>query len=142
MTNITCSGGLFLAKDTQRFLFLQRAKGKTAGTWGLAGGKHEPSDLTPYDALLREIQEELGFVPAIVKPVPLEWYESRDKMFYYHTYVVLVEEEFIPKLNDEHTGYCWVSINNWPKPLHAGLKNTLGTRTTKGKLQTILDVIS
>lgn len=142
MTNITCSGGLFLAKDTQRFLFLLRAQGKTAGTWGLVGGKKEPADLTPYDALLREVQEEVGQMPAIVKPVPLEWYASKDDMFYYHTYVLIIENEFLPVLNKEHTGYCWVDIDKWPKPLHAGLKNTLSTRTTKSKLQTILDVIS
>ena len=39
MTEIVCSGGLFLAKDTKRFLFLLRSQGKTAGTWGLVGGK-------------------------------------------------------------------------------------------------------
>jgi 8-oxo-dGTP pyrophosphatase MutT (NUDIX family) len=141
MTNITCSGGLFLAKDTQRFLFLLRAQGKTAGTWGLVGGKKEPSDITAYDALLREIQEEIGSVPNNVKPVPLEWYSSRDDMFSYHTYVMIVEHEFIPLLNEEHTGYCWVGINDWPRPLHSGVRNTLISRTTKGKIQTILDVI-
>lgn len=142
MTNIVCSGGIFLAKDTQRFLFLLRDQGKTAGTWGLAGGKKEPDDATPYDALLREIQEEVGFLPKIEKSVPIEQYSSKDELFNYHTYVLIVKQEFIPKLNDEHTGYCWVSVNNWPKPLHAGLKNTLSSRTTKGKIETIIDVIS
>ena len=42
--NISCSGGLFLAKDTKRFLFLLRTKGKTAGTWGFIGGKKEDLD--------------------------------------------------------------------------------------------------
>ena len=142
MTDIVCSGGIFLARDTKRFLFLLRSQGKTAGTWGIAGGKKEPTDLTPYDALLREIQEEVGFLPKINKPVPIEYYASKDEQFYYHTYVLLVDEEFIPRLNDEHEGYCWVGINSWPKPLHSGLKNTLTSRANKGKIQTILDVIS
>ena len=142
MTNIVCSGGLFLARDTQRFLFLLRAQGKTAGTWGIAGGKKEPEDSTPYDTLIREIQEEIGFLPAIEKTVPLELYESRDELFYYHTYVLIVESEFIPQLNEEHAGYAWVGNGQWPKPLHSGLKTTLNGRTTRAKIQTILDVVS
>ena len=141
MTDVTCAGGIFLARDTQRFLFLLRTQGRTAGTWGLAGGKKEPEDTTPYDALQREIQEEVGFLPKINKTVPIEWYSSRDELFYYNTYVLIVDEEFIPKINEEHAGYCWVSIDNWPKPLHQGVKTTLSSRTTKAKIQTILDVI-
>ena len=142
MTDITCAGGIFLARKTQRFLFLLRTQGRTAGTWGLAGGKKEPGDTTAYDALLREIQEEIGFTPEIKKTVPIEWYESKDELFYYNTYVLIVEEEFMPILNGEHAGYCWVNADNWPKPLHSGLKATLSNRTTKAKIQTILDVIS
>ena len=141
MTDIVCSGGIFLAKDTRRFLFLQRTQPKTQGTWGIAGGKAEPSDSTPYDTLIREVEEEIGFLPQIEKTVPLEWYASRDEVFYYHTYVLIVKSEFLPQLNNEHTGYCWVSYDNWPKPLHAGLKTTLNGRTTRAKLETILDII-
>jgi 8-oxo-dGTP pyrophosphatase MutT (NUDIX family) len=139
---IVCSGGIFLAKNTRRFLLLLRAQGKTAGTWGLAGGKKEPADITPHDALLREISEEIGFLPNIVKTVPLELYSSKDELFSYNTYVILVDDEFMPELNEEHTGYAWVELNAWPKPLHNGLKNTLNSKAIKGKLQTILDVIS
>ena len=142
MTNIHCAGALFLAQSTQRFLFLERAQGRTAGTWGLAGGKQEPDDATTYDALLRECQEELGFVPEIVKTVPIERYASNDELFYYNTYVLIVAEEFIPKLNREHWGYSWVSYDHWPKPLHQGLRTTLSSKTTRTKLETILDVIT
>lgn len=141
MTNIHCAGALFLAQSTQRFLFLERAQGRTAGTWGLAGGKQEPSDATTYEALLRECQEELGFVPGIIKTVPVERYASNDELFYYNTYVLIVAEEFIPRLNKEHWGYSWVSYDHWPKPLHQGLRTTLSSRTTRTKLETILDLI-
>ena len=36
--NIVCSGALFYARNTKRFLFLERTKTKTAGQWGLVGG--------------------------------------------------------------------------------------------------------
>jgi 8-oxo-dGTP pyrophosphatase MutT (NUDIX family) len=142
LTDIHCAGALFLARSTQRFLFLHRAHGRTAGTWGLAGGKLEPTDHTPYAALEREITEEIGFLPEIKKTVPIEWYASRDEQFYYNTYVLIVEDEFIPRLNDEHTGYAWVGYDHWPKPLHQGVKTTLSSRTTRAKLETILDVVT
>lgn len=142
MSKIICSGGIFLAKNTKRFLFLSRTQTKTAGTWGLAGGKKDPIDVTHIDTLKREIKEEIGFLPDICKFVPIEWYTSNDDLFCYHTYVLIVDKEFIPLLNDEHSGYAWVANEQWPKPLHNGLKNTLNNKITKIKLQTILDLIS
>ena len=50
--------------------------------------------------------------------------------------------EFLPKLNGEHSGYCWTAFESWPKNLHAGLRNTLNNKSIKGKLQTILDLIT
>jgi 8-oxo-dGTP pyrophosphatase MutT (NUDIX family) len=139
--NIICSGGIFLSKSTKKFLLLHRSEGKTAGTWGIVGGKHEPSDQTPYEALCREVQEEIGFLPDIEKTIPLEQYESKDGEFYYHTYVLLVKDEFMPKLNHEHSGYAWVDKDCWPKPLHSGLRTTLSSKTNKAKIDTIFDVL-
>ena len=56
-------------------------------------------------------------------------------------YPCLFENEFIPKLNEEHSGYCWCAFECWPKNLHGGLRNTLNNKSIKGKLQTILDLI-
>ncbi len=141
LNQIICSGGLFLACDSKRFLFLLRNQGKTAGTWGFVGGKKEPSDATAFDALNREIQEEIGFTPTIKKVVPLELFTSNDQHFQYNTYVLLVEKEFIPTLNDEHAGYAWVNYDTWPKPLHQGVKNSLNSKTVKAKLELLLELI-
>jgi len=138
---IICSGGLFLACDTKRFLMLMRDQGKTSGTWGFVGGKKEPSDMTPVDALIREIQEEVGNVPVIKKIIPLELFTSNDENFCYNTYALLVDEEFIPKLNDEHSGYAWCRVNAWPKPLHQGVKNSLNSKTIRAKIEILLDII-
>jgi len=142
MSNIVCSGGLFLAKDTKRFLFLQRTQGKTAGTWGIVGGKNEPGDSAPIDTLRRELTEEIGFVPDIEKFIPLEWYTSKDDQFFYHTYLLIVKEEFIPKLNEEHSGYCWCDLDRWPKPLHNGVRVTLSNKIIKAKIDTVLDILA
>lgn len=141
LKQIVCGGGLFLAKDTKRFLFLLRTQGKTAGTWGLVGGKVEPFDSTIYNALTREISEEVGATSTIQKIVPLELFTSNDQQFHYNTYVVLVEKEFIPTLNEEHAGYAWCDLNNWPKPLHQGVKASLSNKTIKTKLEILLELI-
>lgn len=141
LNQIICSGGLFLAKDTKRFLFLLRTQGKTAGTWGFVGGKKEPTDATPYEALNREISEEVGKTPTIKKVIPLELFTSNDQNFQYNTYVLMVEKEFIPTLNNEHSGYAWCSYDLWPKPLHQGVKNSLNSKTVKAKLELLLELI-
>lgn len=141
LNQVICSGGLFLAKDTRRFLLLLRNQGKTAGTWGLVGGKKEPEDVTLIDSLTREIQEEVGKTPPIKKIVPLELFTSNDQHFQYNTYVLLIDREFIPVLNEEHVGYAWCSFDNWPKPLHQGLKNSFNNKTIRAKLEVILDLI-
>ena len=90
----------------------------------------------------QEIQEEVGLTPKFKKVIPLELFTSNDQKFYFHTYVVAIESEFLPKLNGEHSGYCWTAFESWPKNLHAGLRNTLNNKSIKGKLQTILDLIT
>jgi 8-oxo-dGTP pyrophosphatase MutT (NUDIX family) len=142
LNKVICSGGLFLSEDTGRFLFLLRTQGKTAGTWGLVGGKKEPSDATAVDILRREIQEEVGDTSIIKKIVPLELFTSNDDNFQYNTYVVMVDKEFIPALNHEHAGYAWCAYDFWPKPLHQGVKNSLNNRVIKAKLELLLDLIS
>jgi 8-oxo-dGTP pyrophosphatase MutT (NUDIX family) len=138
---IICSGGLFLARDTRRFLFLLRTQGKTAGTWGLVGGRKEPSDATAFEALSREIQEEVGTTPKIKKIIPLELFTSNDQNFQYNTYVLMIDREFIPTLNEEHSGYAWTGFDQWPKPLHQGVKNSFNNRAVRAKLELLLDLI-
>jgi 8-oxo-dGTP pyrophosphatase MutT (NUDIX family) len=141
LNQIVCSGGLFLAKDTKRFMLLMRTQGKTAGTWGLVGGKKEPTDTTPVDVLRREIEEEVGRSPNIEKIVPLELFISSDQHFQYNTYVLLVDKEFIPKLNSEHSGYAWCEYDAWPKPLHQAVRNSLNNKIIRAKLELLLDLI-
>jgi len=139
MENITCSGALFYTLDTRRFLFLHRANGKTSDLWGLVGGTNEGCE-TPWEGLKREIHEEIGEV-VIKKTIPLETFISNDSRFLFHTYLCVVEQEFLPTLNHEHNGYAWVNFGKWPKPLHHGLKNTLTNKTNIAKLETVFKMI-
>ena len=138
--NIVCSGALFYSTSTKRFLFLQRTDKKTQGMWGLVGGQAKYTE-SAFEGLKREIKEEVGDTPKFKKVIPLEMFTSNDQKFFFHTYLIAIESEFIPKLNTEHSGYCWTAFECWPKNLHMGLKNTLNNKSIKGKLQTILDLI-
>ena len=81
-----------------------------------------------WEGLQREIKEEIG-EQKIKKTIPMETFISNDENFLYHTYLCVVEKEFIPALNTEHDGYAWVSFGNWPKPLHQGLRKTFQNKT-------------
>lgn len=139
--NIVCSGALFYSKHTKRILLLQKARGKHQGTWGLVGGTNEGTE-TPWQGLSREICEEIGFTPEILKTIPLETFVSNDKIFSFHTYLCVVDQEFIPNLSDEHNAYAWSTVDFSPKPLHQGLRSSFGSRVIRDKLQTVFDVIN
>lgn len=104
------------------------------------GGTTENKE-TPWEGLNREVMEELGFVPKIIKTIPLETFVSNDAVFHFHTYLCVVEQEFIPVLSDEHIAYSWSTIDYAPRPLHQGLKNSFTNKIIRAKLQTIFDVI-
>jgi ADP-ribose pyrophosphatase YjhB (NUDIX family) len=138
--SIVCSGALFYAKSTRRFLLLQKAHGKHEGTWGLVGGTNITGE-TPWQGLQREITEEIGTVPQILKTIPLETFVSNDRVFNFHTYMCVIGEEFVPILSDEHQGWAWATIDRAPKPLHQGLRNSFGSKIIRTKLQTVFDLV-
>jgi 8-oxo-dGTP pyrophosphatase MutT (NUDIX family) len=129
-------GALIRAKSTGRYLFLLRNNGKFSDTWGLVGGKIDSHETIEH-GLVREIMEELGGIVKDAKIIPIEQYTSDSGIFVYHTFLICVDYEFIPELNTEHKGYCWVSLDGLPKPLHPGVDKTLNSVSIKKKLQTI-----
>lgn len=137
---IICSGALFYAKSTRRVLLLQKAHGKHAGTWGLVGGTTINGE-SPWQGLQREIVEEIGSMPGVIKNIPLETFVSNDSVFNFHTYLCVVENEFVPTLSLEHDGWAWATIDSAPKPLHQALRSSFGNRTMRTKLQTVFDVM-
>lgn len=137
---IVCSGALIYARSVRRFLLVQKAHGKHTGTWGLVGGTNHEHE-NPWSGLQREVQEEIGHVPAFIKTMPLETFVSNDSVFNFHTYFCIVDDEFIPTLSDEHTAWGWFSLDSLPKPLHSGLSLSLRNKIIQAKIQTIIDII-
>jgi 8-oxo-dGTP pyrophosphatase MutT (NUDIX family) len=132
-------GALIYSTATKRYLFLLRNQKRHAGSWGLVGGGVESNE-TPVEALRREVSEEVGFVD-ILKIIPIEKFTADNTNFEYHTYLLVVDKEFVPLLNDEHRGYAWTSINDHPKPLHPGVWRTFSFKSVVDKIKTFEDVI-
>jgi len=133
-------GALIYSSSTKRYLFLLRDGTKYAGTWGLSGGKVEQSERV-IDALYREIMEETGTDLSLCKTIPIETFTSDNRKFIYYTFLVSVEKEFIPELNHEHRGYCWVALNDHPKPLHPGVWKTFNFSSIISKIQMLEAVL-
>jgi 8-oxo-dGTP pyrophosphatase MutT (NUDIX family) len=132
-------GTLFYSRKTRRYLFLLRNGRRHSGHWGLVGGKVEPNE-TPVKALSREIVEEIGVI-SYRKIIPLEHFTSDNEKFEYHTYLIPVDEEFVPALNHEHRGYAWTHIEDHPKPLHPGVWRTFNFASVLEKIRTVENVL-
>lgn len=133
-------GALIYSKSSQRYLFLLRNQKRHAGSWGLVGGGVESGE-SPIEALNREIQEEIGSIK-FNKVIPLEKFTSDTNNFEYHTYLIVVDEEFIPQLNNEHRGYAWTELDDHPKPLHPGVWRTFNFKSIIDKIKTVEKVIA
>ena len=48
---------------------------------------------TPFESIQRELQEEIGFVPDLQKLNPIDIYQSRNKQFYYYSFVYVTDSE-------------------------------------------------
>lgn len=132
-------GALIYSIKTKRYLFLLRNQKRHAGSWGLVGGGVEIGE-TPAEALHREVIEEIGSIQ-VQKIIPLEKFTSETNNFQYHTYLLLVDEEFIPILNYEHRGYAWTKLEDHPKPLHPGVWRTFNFKSIIDKIKTVETVI-
>lgn len=128
------AGIFFYTEKTKRFLYLLRNDDKNFGSWGIPGGKIEKEE-TLLEGLYRECVEEIGFFPNKAKLIPIQKFVNHS--FVYHTFFCAVEEEFIPKLNNEHLGYSWIDNNVFPKPLHPGLFNTINFDVVQEKIKAL-----
>ena len=139
-STLTSAGALLYCPATHRYLFLLRNGHSHDGSWGLAGGKIESGE-TVIAGLLREIQEELRLDVSANKIIPVEKFTSESGHFVYHTFVIRVDAEFVPELNNEHRGYCWVPLDDYPRPLHPGVWRTVNFQSIMEKIRTLETVL-
>ena len=113
-----------LVNDRPEFLLFKRAKGKIyQGQWRMVGGKVEPGE-TSWQAALRELKEETGLVPVKLWTIPSvnTFYEYRsDAIHLIPAFAAEIYSSQAPDLDDEHTEYEWLSLEeavsriSWPE---------------------------
>jgi 8-oxo-dGTP pyrophosphatase MutT (NUDIX family) len=138
--SVISAGVLIFCRTTKRYMLVLRNGHSHDGTWGLVGGKIEENE-SMIDGLQREIFEEIGMNFSDKKLIPVEKFTSDSGHFTYHTYIAVIDEEFVPIMNSEHRGYCWVNIKDHPKPLHPGVWRILSNNSTVEKIRTIETII-
>ena len=75
---------------------------------------------------------QCGIVAFSVRPdnVSLELYFTL-------TFFGVLNEEFVPVLNNEHLGFAWIDSGHIPKPLHPGLWSTINIDEIQVKIKQI-----
>lgn len=109
-----CAGGLLVRES--EILLARRSEDRKfyPGVWDVIGG-HCERDETPGDALVRELEEEVGVRPrafeevaVLAEPQPTEHGEAR-----YHVFVVTAWSGGEPRLlGSEHSELRWVSLDD------------------------------
>lgn len=120
------AGLLFFSTDTGRVLLVLEDTKWTVPTF------------PRIENLLKDAQPLIdSYYGKPARVLPIELYLSEDKGFEYGTYVCLVKDEFLTSVSST---IAWSSLNNLPKQLHTGLKNTLNSTIIRAKLDTILEL--
>ena len=92
-----------------KILGTQRGLGEFAGWWEFPGGKIEPGE-TPEEALVREIQEELGATVAIDKLLTVVDYDYPTFHLHMHCFICHVEEGDLEL--HEHSAASWLDAKS------------------------------
>lgn len=100
-----------IKNEKEEYLFLDRnfePRGKC-----LAGEKIEESDTNPFDAVRREVEEEVGF--KIFNPMFIGSYPSVTGRKVLIFYTVVDSKTSKVKLSPEHSAFEWLKIENVPE---------------------------
>ena len=94
-----------------KMLLLKRAS-ESNGQWCQIAGGIEQNE-TAWQAALREVKEETGFVPEALYSGDIceQFYEiDKDAIWLAPVFVGFISENQSVQLNEEHTDFQWVSI--------------------------------
>ena len=108
-----------LVDADRRVLIAQRPEGKAmAGLWEFPGGKLEPGE-TPEEALIRELQEELGIETKQACLAPLSFVSYSYESFHLVMPLYVCRKWQGAPMPKEHQALKWVrptSLRDYPMP--------------------------
>ena len=116
------AGTMIFSRKTKRFLVpLRAAVVREPLTWGVWSGAID-GDEDPKAAVIRETFEESGYTG---EAEVFKIYEFRSGTFVFHNFISIVDDEFEPTLNWENERAEWFLLQDFPEPMHFGLKAVL-----------------
>lgn len=135
----TGAGCMVMSRRTGRFLFCLRPdEAPSGGTWSVWGGKGDPGE-KPEETAIREVLEETGYLH---RGELYHLHHLDTRTFSYHTFLMVVEDEFEPRPSSECAGYAWLPVEKVPSPMHWGLAGLLSDRTAVGIIARSVERIS
>lgn len=104
------AGMMFIEPRSNRTLILKRAldpNDPRGGTWNFAGGGGEEGE-SDFETAVREAEEEVGPLPdyRVYDDIPIKGYRL---------FLATVEDIWIVRLDNEHTDFKWVRIEDLPR---------------------------
>jgi 8-oxo-dGTP pyrophosphatase MutT (NUDIX family) len=116
------AGILPRCSTTGRYLLGYRSAEVNEGhSWGLFGGAIEGKEHSRL-AALREFREETKYKGRINTRL---LYVHKDEGFRFYNYLGHIKEEFIPILDWENEKAEWFALEDFPKPLHFGIRKMM-----------------
>ena len=112
---IVCNGEILLMQRSDEVY--------EPGTWSYPGGRVEDGE-DERSAAVREVMEETGYTIS-GRMHTLYVFNDSESDFKYTTFIVHINNRPNIRLNWENDNCGWFSIDNFPKPLHFGLKTIL-----------------
>lgn len=121
------AGIVFVAKDGDVLLLRRSADEKNfGGHWGLPGGGGEEGE-TAQDTAMREFKEECGLDIDMGTTLKLLDRVDTPTGMQFSTFAKPTDDKFVPTLDAEHSGYCWASLDQLPRPLHPQVERLLSS---------------
>lgn len=111
------AGAVLMLADGRVLLLKRSTSSDHPGEWCFPGGGAEDGE-SPREAAKRELYEEAGVVMGS-SAVKVHDGVNADGV-HFVTYLQPVTQEFSPRLNAEHTDWCWASQDKLPSPMHPG----------------------